>query len=423
MSIPVLLSLIAEPLTGLVDTAFVSRLGSIPLAALGVGAIALSGVFWIFNFLGIGTQTEIAQSLGRKDNKNLQETTGIALFLSCIFGGLLAICGFFFAPYISKLMGADAEVFHIATVYIQIRLLGAPAVLGTLSLFGVFRGLQDMRTPSVIAIGVNLLNILLDWPFIFGFGGIPGAGAPGAAAASVISQWAGVIIAFLVIYKRIGLSHSIVLKKTVRLLKTGSDLFIRTGLLTAFMLLTTRSATLLGPDAGAAHQAVRQVWLFAAFLLDAFAITGQSLIGFFIGSQHFAVAKRAAFVVFTWSFWVGIAISIVMWSGREFTIFLMVPQTAAVLFSPAWMIAALFQPINALAFAADGVLWGASDFRYLRNVMIITSGTGAIALYLMDKFQITGLNNIWIVIGVWIGIRAVFGVIRIWPGVGKGLFS
>ena len=59
MSLPVLLSLIAEPLTGLVDTAFVSRLGSISLAALGVGTVGLSGIFWIFNFLGIGTQLSL----------------------------------------------------------------------------------------------------------------------------------------------------------------------------------------------------------------------------------------------------------------------------------------------------------------------------------------------------------------------------
>ena len=66
LSIPVLLSLVAEPLTGLVDTAFISRLGSEPMAALGVGTTILSGIFWIFNFLGIGTQTETAHIYGRK---------------------------------------------------------------------------------------------------------------------------------------------------------------------------------------------------------------------------------------------------------------------------------------------------------------------------------------------------------------------
>ena len=73
LSIPVLISLIAEPLTGLADTAFVARLGSAPLAALGVGTVLLSSVFWIFNFLGIGTQTEVARALGAGRRERAKE--------------------------------------------------------------------------------------------------------------------------------------------------------------------------------------------------------------------------------------------------------------------------------------------------------------------------------------------------------------
>jgi len=86
MSLPVLLSLIAEPLTGLVDTAFIARLGSVSLAALGVGTVGLSGIFWIFNFLGIGTQTEISQAFGRQSLRRVTEIGGLALALAVIFG-------------------------------------------------------------------------------------------------------------------------------------------------------------------------------------------------------------------------------------------------------------------------------------------------------------------------------------------------
>ena len=67
LAVPVFFSLIAEPLTGLIDTAFVSRLGAEPLAALGVGTAALSSIFWIFNFLGSGTQTNVAQARGQEE--------------------------------------------------------------------------------------------------------------------------------------------------------------------------------------------------------------------------------------------------------------------------------------------------------------------------------------------------------------------
>jgi Na+-driven multidrug efflux pump len=84
MSLPVLLSLVAEPLTGLVDTAFVARLGSESLAALGVGTVTLSGIFWVFNFLGIGTQTEVAQAHGRQEFNVAGEVGGSALALAAL---------------------------------------------------------------------------------------------------------------------------------------------------------------------------------------------------------------------------------------------------------------------------------------------------------------------------------------------------
>ena len=91
LSFPVLLSLIAEPLTGLTDTAFVARLGATSLAALGVGTMALSSMFWVFNFLGIGGQTEVAQALGRRDPERARQITSLALLLSGLLAGLLPL--------------------------------------------------------------------------------------------------------------------------------------------------------------------------------------------------------------------------------------------------------------------------------------------------------------------------------------------
>ena len=167
LSLPVLLSLIAEPVTGLVDTAFVARLGSHSLAALGVGTSVLSGVFWIFNFLGIGSQTEVAQSMGHQNPARASQLVGLALLLAIIFGLLLLAAGMLFAPQIARLMGAATKVQTQAEIYIRWRLTGAPAVLVTLAAFGALRGLQDMRTPLKVAILVNSLNIVLDAALIF----------------------------------------------------------------------------------------------------------------------------------------------------------------------------------------------------------------------------------------------------------------
>ena len=176
MSLPVLLSLVAEPLTGLVDTAFVARLGAESLAALGVGTVTLSGIFWAFNFLGIGTQTEVAQAHGRQEFNVAKEVGGSALVLAALIGLLLVIFGLPFVPHVSRVMGATGAVYDLSVQYMQIRLFGAPAVLLTIAAFGIFRGMQDMRTPFYVAIIINTLNSILDPLLIFGYGPFPRRG-------------------------------------------------------------------------------------------------------------------------------------------------------------------------------------------------------------------------------------------------------
>ena len=136
LTFPVLISLIAEPLTGLADTAFIARLGAVPLAALGVGTVLLSSTFWIFNFLGIGTQTEVAHALATLEDRRGREATGLALALSVVIGAGIALVGWLLLGPATRFMSTDAGVQQGAVVYIQIRLLAAPAVLLTVAAFG-----------------------------------------------------------------------------------------------------------------------------------------------------------------------------------------------------------------------------------------------------------------------------------------------
>ena len=419
MSLPVLLSLVAEPLTGLADTVFVAQLGAESLAAMGAGTVAISSIFWAFNFLGIGTQTEVAQAYGRQEVERASEIGGLAAALSIAIGVLLTGAGLLVVPYVSTIMGAEGAVHDFSSQYIRIRLFGSPAVLVSLAAFGILRGLQDMRTPFRVAVSINILNIILDPLLIYGYGPFPRLGIFGAGLASTISQWIGAFWAVGVVLRRLGIPARIRLGDVVKLFQVGRDLFIRTGLLTAFFIFSTRAATRIGPDAGAAHQAIRQVWVFTALFLDAYAITGQSLIGFFMGPGRLEQARRVARLVYAWSAATGVILSAAMWLGQNLVVRLLLPPSAGGIFFSAWLVAVVFQPINALAFASDGIHWGPGDFRFLRNVMIAATTFGGIAIYLLDETVSGALMWIWLITGCWITIRAGFGVLRIWPGIGK----
>jgi len=423
LSFPVLLSLVAEPLTGLVDTGFIAALGAAPLAALGVGTVALSSIIWAFNFLGIGTQTETAQALGAGDLHRARRMASLALLMSALLGLILIGVVWPLASTLAGIMGASGRMHGLAAVYLRIRLLGAPAVLITISGFGVFRGRQAMRIPMIIAAAVNLLNMALDPLLIFGLGPLPQLGVAGAAGASVVSQWAGALALIWLIQRRIGLTGNIRLPEAMKLLRIGRDLFVRTGMLTLFLLLATRAATQLGAAHGAAHQAIRQIWIFTALFLDAYAVTGQSLVAYFAGAGQIGQARRVARYVCLWSVSTGVILSLLMWAGQETIIRLFVPAAAVFAFGPAWRIALLAQPINALAFATDGIHWGTGDFRFLRNVVLAATTCCGLLLVLFQGHSLFSLKWIWTLTALWALIRAAAGLLRVWPGTAKSPLS
>ena len=86
------------------------------------------------------------------------------------------------------------------------------------------------------------------------------------------------------------------------------------------------------------------------------------------------------------------------------------------------MTSALVQPLNAVSFVTDGILWGARDYRYLRNAMFTATGIGCALLFSLDDAAPDALLNIWLVTAVWIGVRTAFGTARIWPGIGHSPF-
>jgi len=419
LSVPVLLSLVAEPLTGLADTAFIKTEGVVAMAALGVGTSALSSVFWIFGFLGIGTQTQVAQLAGKKQPAQVAEIAGLALAMSFFFGGLLILLGWPFADRIAALLGAEAFVKEGAATYMRVRLLGGPAVIGLLAAFGVLRGLQDMKTPLWIAVTLNAANIALDAVLIPGAGPVPAYGILGAAWASVAAQWLGALWAAWAVFKRLGLPEKLAWRRSLGLLRIGGDLFVRSGLLTGFLLLTTRVATLAGEQNGAAHQAIRGMWNFTVLGLDSLAITAQSLVGYFYGSEQIGAARRVSGYATRWSFLMGLGIAATLWLGRSLVIEWLVPEKAVANFLPAWLAAMAGLPLSALAFATDGIHWGTGDFAFLRNGMFLATVVGIAGLLLIDAESVHALTWIWGVTILWTAVRAGLGLLRVWPGIGK----
>ncbi|MCY4187566.1 MAG: MATE family efflux transporter, partial [Bryobacterales bacterium] len=301
-SLPILGSLLAEPLTGLIDTAFVARLGAEALAALGVGSMVLAAAFWAFGFLGVATQTKVASLCGEEARAGSADRSAARLCLAAVavallIGGVAAVVGLPLSGPVARAMGADGEVQALTVDYLSWRLLAAPALLASFAAFGALRGAQDMRTPLLVAGGMNALNVLLDPLLIFGMAGLPAMGVAGAALASAISHWAGAAWAVAAAFRKLGWPDAFDARQIRGLLAAGVDLVFRALSLNAFLLLGTRKATLIGVGPAALHQVIRSVWFFNALFLDSFAILGQSLIAYFLGNVERSRGRDVARVV------------------------------------------------------------------------------------------------------------------------------
>lgn len=413
-----MLSLVAEPVAGVVDTAFVERLGASYAAGLGAATAVLSGVLWVFNFLGVGTQTEVAHAAGEHRADDAGAVAGLAIVLAVGLGAVSAALLWLALEPLCAWMSGEAEVQRATARYLEIRLLGFPAALVGLAAFGALRGLQDMRTPMWIAGAMSAANVALDAVLIFGWGPVPALGIAGAAWATVSSQVAAAAAAWVLVARRLGLRRRLEGARVAALFVVGRDMVVRTGALLLFMILATRVALQMGADAGAAHQAIRQIWMLLAFLLDAYAASAQSLVAWFRGAGRLDLARRVAQVSVVWGLVTGFFLTGALWLGESVVAALLVPLPARDLFARAWPVFACSQPLAALSFVTDGIHWGMGDYAYLRNGMLAASALGIAWLVSIDP-AVPALETVWLVTLVWVGIRTGFGLVRVWPGVGR----
>ena len=416
LSLPVMAALVVEPLAGLVDTAFVERLGAAYAAALAAATTIFASIVWVFNFLGIGTQTAVAQSQGRGDTGGARQAGTVAVLLATACGIALAAVMWPLLGVSARWMSGDLLVQEATLTYLKIRLLGAPAILIMLANLGALRGLERMQATFWIAGGVSLVNIVLDPILIFGWGPVPRLEIAGAAWATTASQAGGAVISLILVSRTLGYSRTLSRRRATALLVVGRDMIVRTGALLIFLLVATRTALQIGVDAGAAHQAVRQVWMMMAFLLDAFAHSAQSLIGFFLGAGDLGSARRVARVACSWGLATGLTLTAGLLALEGVIAALLVPPSALLLFSSAWLAAALAQPLNSLAFVTDGIHWGTGDFAFLRNAMLVSTLAGLVCLALIETTSPHALTQVWLVTALWITIRAILGTLRLWPG-------
>lgn len=405
LAIPALGALAIDPLLTLADTAFVAQLGTTELAALGVDTAILGFAFFAFNFLAYVTTPLVARALGRGRRDEARRWVGDALLLAVGLGVMVTLVVLVAAPLFVELMGATPDVAEPAVSYLRIRALATPAVLIVTTGHGAFRGHMDTRTPLVVAVGVNGLNLVLDPLLIFTFG----LGLEGAAVATVIAQYVGAVWFLWLIRSRRMASRPRNFKDSLPSLlalgRNGALLTMRTGLLLAAFTVAASTATRQGAEAIAAHQLVAQLFLLSAMLADSFAIAAQAMVGETAGQGEVgplnALSKRLAL----WGVFAGLVLAVFVAVGRYALALLASAPEVADLTIEAGGIAAAMEPVAALVFVADGIFLGLLAF----GTMVISTGAGAVVGIGLMVFTPMGdsLTGVWWALGAMMVVRGL----------------
>ena len=192
ISLPAIIANIAEPLLGLLDTGIAGHLGAPQfIGAVAVGAMMMNMLYWNFGFLRMGTSGLTAQAYGsgsvQAQVDTLQRSSAIAL----IAGIAMVILQVPLRWLVLWIMGPSPEVSALASTYFSIVVWGAPAVLLTMSIKGWLLGMQDSRSPMLISIGVNVLNVIVSLVAVY----VLDMGFKGIAVGTLTSVWVGVIYA------------------------------------------------------------------------------------------------------------------------------------------------------------------------------------------------------------------------------------
>lgn len=405
LAVPALGALVAEPLYVLTDTAIVGHLGTPQLGGLAVASTVLLTLYAAFIFLAYGTTAAVSRLLGAGDEREAAHQAVQSLWLAALIGLAVLAVGIAGSGLLVDAIGAEGAVRANALVYLRISLVGVPAMLLVLAGTGYLRGLQDTRTPLVVAVGTAALNLVVEVVLVHGFD--QGIGA--SALATVVAQ----AVAATVYLRKVRQATSALavglrphLASLRRLGAVGRDLLVRTIALRAALLVATAVATRLGTVDVAAHQIAFEVWSLLALALDAIAIAGQAMVGRALGAHDAAGARGAGRRMIEWGVAFGLAAGVVVLAARSALPHLFSDDPAVVGlagFLLVWV--AALQPVNAVAFVLDGVLIGAGDMRFLARAMVgaaVTFVPAAVAVAVTGA----GIGWLWATLGLLMVVRS-----------------
>ena len=414
IAVPIVLSNATVPILGAVDTGVVGQMGTAaPIGAVGIGAVILATLYFIFGFLRMGTTGLVAQARGAGDVAESGTLLMRAVLLAAAAGvsfillqGLLFWGAFQLAP-------TSAEVETLARSYLQIRIWGAPATIALYAVTGWLIAVENTRGVFVLQIWMNGLNIILDLWFVLGLGW----GVEGVAIATLIAEWSGVLLGLWLCRAAFAgrqwrdWPRVFDPVRIRRMAQVNGDIMVRSVLLTGSFTTFLFIGAKFGDLTLAANQVLLQFVEITAFALDGFAFSAEALVGAAIGAKNRANLRRAAWISAQWGLGCAVLLAAGFALGGPYLIDLMATSPEVRQEARDYLIWAAALPIISLAsYMYDGIYIGATWTRDMRIAMI--QSVAIYVLALVALVPLLGNHGLWVALvvlnvarGVTLGLR------------------
>lgn len=420
LAIPALISGIAEPLLSITDTAIVGNIennATESLAAVGIVGAFISMLIWVFGQIRSAISSIVSQYLGANKLDEIKTLPAQAIALVVSGSILVLTITYPFAREIFSFYNASNLILDYSVEYYQIRIFGFPFVLFVFAVFGTFRGLQNTFYPMIIAIIGAVLNVILDFAFVYGVNDfmLP-MGIKGAAYASVISQITISILAAIYLLKKTSISLKITFpfnQEIKRLVGMVVNLFVRTIALNVALYFATSYATGYGKEYIAAYTIGINIWFLGAFVIDGYASAGSVLAGKLLGGKEYKNLINLSNKLLKYGFVTGLILMILgfVFYNHIGAIFIKeIPVQKK--FSEVFWIILVMQPICSITFIFDSIFKGMGEMKFLRNLLLFSTFVVFVpSLLLFDYFDFK-LYGIWFTFILWIIARGAPLIIK-----------
>lgn len=411
LAIPAIVSNITVPLLGLVDLAIVGHIGNETLiGAIAVGSMVFNVIYWVFGFLRMGTSGLTAQALGRNDDAVIRSL----LVQSLSMGFAIALFFVIFQVPVRwialAVMHPSAEVMPHVVTYFNICIYGAPAMLCLYGISGWFIGMQDTRSPMVVSISQNVINILASFILVFVFH----LQIEGVAFGTLIAQWCGLALALWLLRgkRRFLLDFSVKslyfpAQSWWAFLQVNRDIFFRTLFLVSVFLFFTSAGARQGDMILSVNTLLMTFFTLFSYFMDGFAFAGEALCGKTYGANNRVAFRAVCRRLFMWGGGMVIAFTAAYALGGTFFLRLLTDKPhvieAARAFFP-WVYAI---PIAGMAaFVYDGIFIGITATRG----MLVTCALATVAFFSLFFlfFPMMGNHALWMSLIVYLALRGLF---------------